>query len=118
MVLPAGEDPCRRTRTEPMTVAPRAPRPHFRRGGPPQENTMSQSIIDPTVGTAADADRPSRALWGDRSLKTKVLSTVAVSAAVAGTIGVLGLTALGDSAASAQRLYENNLVGAVTAAEM
>src|SRR4051794_26890521 len=88
------------------------PFPH-RRGGLPQECTvMSESPIE-----HAAAPRPGRAWWGDRSVRTKVLSTVTVSAAVAGAIGFMGLTALGDSAASARDLYENNLIGAVTAAE-
>jgi methyl-accepting chemotaxis protein len=79
---------------------------------------MSESIIAPSVGTAADAARPSRALWGDRSLKTKVLSTVAVSAAVAGTIGVLGLSALGTAADQADKLYRTNLLGVDAVGEM
>src|SRR3954452_12639827 len=108
MVLPVGETPQAHSHGT-NDGRPASSPPSFRRGGPPQENPMSQSIIDPSVGTAAGAVRPARALWGDRSLETKVLSTVAVSAAVAGTIGVLGLTALSDSAASAQDLYENNL---------
>jgi methyl-accepting chemotaxis protein len=78
---------------------------------------MPESIIESNAEAAAEATT-SRAWWGDRSLRTKVLSTVTVSAAVAGVIGFMGLSALSDSAASAHDLYENNLVGAVTAAEM
>ncbi|WP_179722441.1 methyl-accepting chemotaxis protein [Petropleomorpha daqingensis] len=71
-------------------------------------------MIDAGTGTA----RPSRALWGDRSVKTKVLATVTVSAAVAGVIGFMGLVSLDDAAVSAQALYESNLIGAVSATEM
>src|SRR3954451_19188048 len=82
-----------------------------------EEYVMPESIIESTAEDAAEATT-SRAWWADRSLRTKVLSTVTVSAAVAGAIGFLGLSALSASAASAHDLYENNLVGAVTAAEM
>ncbi|MGY2065848.1 methyl-accepting chemotaxis protein [Blastococcus sp. SYSU DS0619] len=56
--------------------------------------------------------------WGDRSVKTKVLTTVSVAGVVAGAIGVLGLQALGSSATAADQLYENNLLSVADAADM
>ncbi|NEM08993.1 MCP four helix bundle domain-containing protein, partial [Geodermatophilus normandii] len=56
--------------------------------------------------------------WGDRGVTTKVLSTVALGAVVTGTVGLLGLQALGSTADSADALYEANLQGAVAAADV
>ena len=47
----------------------------------------------------------------DLSIRTKVLGTVVVAAAVAVLVGVLGLLALATSAATTEELYEENLVG-------
>ena len=58
---------------------------------------------------------PARRWWGDRSVKTKVLGTVAVGAVVTATVGLMGLQALGAAATSADELYDNNLEGAVAA---
>src|SRR5690242_19512584 len=79
---------------------------------PSEEYVMPESMIERSAeGAAAPA---SRAWWGDRSVKTKVLATVTVSAAVAGVIGFMGLVALDDAAASAHELYQSNLIGAVS----
>src|SRR3954471_13643341 len=80
-----------------MTVRPRAPSP-IRRGGCPRSTPMSQSMIEHEAAAAGPAR--SRAWWGDRSVTTKVLATVTVSAAVAGVIGFMGLAALDDAAVS------------------
>ena len=75
-------------------------------------STSADSTI-PVTGTP-----PARAWWGDRTVKTKILATVSVSAAVAGTVGVLGLQALGGAADSAESLYTENLGGAIAVADM
>ena len=43
--------------------------------------------------------------WGDRRIRTKVLAPVAVAAVVAGTIGVLGLSAMADTQDRINSLY-------------
>jgi len=53
--------------------------------------------------------------WADLSVKTKILSTVAVSAAVTAAVAVMGIQGLNDSAASAESLYSDNLQGVSTA---
>ncbi|MGY1744709.1 methyl-accepting chemotaxis protein [Blastococcus sp. SYSU D00695] len=56
--------------------------------------------------------------WGDRSVKTKVLGTVAVGAVVTATVGVMGLQSLSAAADSANALYRDNFVGSVQAGVM
>ncbi|WP_222196251.1 MCP four helix bundle domain-containing protein, partial [Modestobacter italicus] len=56
--------------------------------------------------------------WGDRSVRTKVLATAGVAGVVAAGIGVMGLSALSQSADSAQALYEDNLIGVADASDM
>jgi hypothetical protein len=56
--------------------------------------------------------------WGDRGVTTKVLSTVALGAVVTGTVGLMGVQALGSTADSADSLYEANLQGAVATADV
>ncbi len=58
------------------------------------------------------------AWWGDRGIRTKVLTTVGAAGAVAATIGVMGLQALSASATSADALYEDNVQGVAAAADM
>ncbi|MGX5654955.1 methyl-accepting chemotaxis protein [Geodermatophilus nigrescens] len=70
-------------------------------------------MTDPT-----DARPTGTSWWGDRGVTTKVLSTVALGAVVTGTVGLLGLQALGNTADSADALYEENFAGALRAAEM
>src|SRR3954454_9844300 len=103
------------SRLEPTTVRPRAHLTHPPRRSSKESAAMSEM---PTDQVPVAAPEPSRALWGDRSLKTKVLSTVAVSAAVAGTIGVLGLSALGTVADQADGMYRTNLLGVADVGEM
>ena len=67
---------------------------------------------------AASAPGRGRLRWADQSVRTKVLTTAGVAGVVAATIGVLGLQALSDSAASAQRLYADNTRGVAAAADM
>jgi methyl-accepting chemotaxis protein len=56
---------------------------------------------------------PPAAAWTrlvtDRSVRTKVLGAVGVAAVVATTVGVLGLTALGDAADVSQDIYDDNV---------
>ncbi|MGY1744708.1 methyl-accepting chemotaxis protein [Blastococcus sp. SYSU D00695] len=56
--------------------------------------------------------------WGDRSVRTKVLGTVAVGAVVTGTVGLMGLQALGSASDAADRLHERNLRSVSAAGEM
>ncbi|WP_409329464.1 methyl-accepting chemotaxis protein [Trujillonella humicola] len=72
----------------------------------------------PLSPAGAPAPSPSRHLWGDRSVKTKVLGTVAVGALVTGVVGFMGLQALGASADAADDLYASNLRGIAAAGEM
>ncbi|NYJ05340.1 methyl-accepting chemotaxis protein [Petropleomorpha daqingensis] len=58
------------------------------------------------------------ALWGDRGVRTKVLTAVAVAVVVAVAIGVLGLSALSTAAGRTQELYSGNLAGTKAADEM
>jgi methyl-accepting chemotaxis protein len=62
--------------------------------------------------------KPSRALWGDRGVKTKVLTAVAVPVVAAGLIGVLGMQAMGAATAKSEALYSSNLRGVGTAADI
>jgi methyl-accepting chemotaxis protein len=59
-----------------------------------------------------------RAWWGDRGVKTKVLTTVAVSAVVTATVGVLGIQALSSAASDADDMYSKNMQGVIAAATM
>ena len=43
---------------------------------------------------------PGTRWFGDRSVRTKVLTSTAAAAVVAGTVGVIGLTALSDCEAT------------------
>ncbi|MGY1988567.1 MCP four helix bundle domain-containing protein, partial [Blastococcus sp. SYSU DS0669] len=64
------------------------------------------------------AGRSPMARMSDLSVKTKVLGAVSVTAAVAAGIGVLGISGMSAAADDADRLYANNLQGAVQAAAM
>ena len=66
----------------------------------------------------ASPSRSPLSWWGDRSVKTKVLSTVALSSVVAGTIGTLSIVGMSQAAADADELYASNLLGAVEVANM
>ena len=74
-----------------------------------------------TASLSRDARTPAASrfsAWGDRSVKTKVLTTVSVAAAVAAGIGVLGIASLSDAADSADALFEDNLAGVAAAGRM
>jgi methyl-accepting chemotaxis protein len=71
----------------------------------------------PTPGAPAPTSAP-RHWWGDRSVKTKVLGTVAVSAVITGAVGFMGLQALGTAADAAEHLYTDNLAGVAAAGDM
>ncbi|SDG13517.1 methyl-accepting chemotaxis protein, partial [Blastococcus aurantiacus] len=73
---------------------------------------------DVRTRTAPAASRVGLNWWGDRSVKVKVLSTVAVSAVITGTVGFMGLQALSSSADGAEDLYASNLRGVAAAGEM
>src|SRR3954471_7125008 len=60
----------------------------------------------------------SRALWGDRGVRTKVLAAVGVAGVVATGVGVMGLTALGSSADTSHTLYASNVAGITAADDM
>ncbi len=63
---------------------------------------MSTSV---PVAPAAERSRSLFSWWGDRGVRVKVLAPVAVAAAVAGTIGVLGIQALGATQDRINGLY-------------
>ena len=70
---------------------------------------MSQNT-SPLVGRGA--------WWGDRTVKTKILATVAVSAVATGVVGFMGLQALSNAAASADSMYTSHTKGVDTAADI
>ncbi|SEM15827.1 methyl-accepting chemotaxis protein, partial [Blastococcus sp. DSM 46786] len=72
----------------------------------------------PRTPTAAEPTRSLLSRWGDRSVTFKVLTAVSVTAAVAGGIGALGISGMSAAADDADRLYSDNLQGAVQAAAM
>ncbi len=74
--------------------------------------------MTPVPPAGAPSPAGQRHWWGDRSVKTKVLGTVAISAVITGTVGFMGLQALSSSADAADALYEENLQGAVAAADV
>ncbi|NEK60707.1 methyl-accepting chemotaxis protein, partial [Geodermatophilus sabuli] len=56
--------------------------------------------------------------WADRSVKTKVLTAVSLTAVVAAGIGALGIAGMSTAADDAEELYSSNLLGAVAVADM
>ncbi len=75
-----------------------------------------------SVAISTDSPSPSTerraSWWGDRGVKTKVLTAVGVSAAVAAAIGVVGLSAMASAAESADVLVEDHMRSALVAADM
>ena len=71
---------------------------------------MTTSPLEP----AAD----SRAWWGDRGVRTKIVTAVGVAGIVAAGVGVMGLSALGASADTSQTLYASNVAGMGAADDM
>ncbi|CCG05711.1 MCP four helix bundle domain-containing protein, partial [Blastococcus saxobsidens] len=59
-----------------------------------------------------------RRQWGDRGVKTKILAAVAVPAAAAGVIGILGMQAMGEATTQANSLYENNVTAVAATGDM
>ena len=59
-----------------------------------------------------------RALWGDRGVKVKVLTAVGAASAVAATVGVLGLSALGTSAQTTDGMYLGSVKAIVDTGDM
>jgi methyl-accepting chemotaxis protein len=64
-----------------------------------------------TAPPPATAPGRPRAWWGDRSVATKVLTAVGAASAVALVIGVTGLHALADEAATSERIYAEDVLG-------
>jgi hypothetical protein len=56
--------------------------------------------------------------WGDRGVRTKTLTAVGAAAVVAVGVGMLGISALGDSAATSEDLYESNITALEASADM
>ena len=74
------------------------------------ETAMTADALAPTTPGSRTAAR----LVGRPRIRTKTLAAVGVTAAVAVGVGVMGISALGSTAAATQVLYEGN-VGAITA---
>ncbi|MGY2001439.1 methyl-accepting chemotaxis protein [Blastococcus sp. SYSU DS1024] len=84
---------------------------------------MTAAVRPPTTSGSRRVDqqaasRSALARLGDLSVKTKILSAVSVTAVVAAGIGALGVSGMSAAADDADRLYENNLKGAVQAATL
>src|SRR5687768_10453352 len=52
----------------------------------------------PPTGTPPERRRSALGWWGDRSIKTKILTNVGLAAVVAGTIGSLGMAGMSQAA--------------------
>ena len=76
------------------------------------------STTTPGIDTTASSPDRQRALWGDRGVRTKILTAVGVAGVVAAGVGVTGLAALGDSAAATHDLYASNLQGVSAVGDM
>ncbi len=64
------------------------------------------------------ASPPTSSWWGDRGVRTKTLSAVAVTGTVAVGVGVMGLVALGSAADRTQVMHDSNIAGLEVVAEM
>jgi methyl-accepting chemotaxis protein len=71
-----------------------------------------------TDTTRSTSPAPSRALWGDRGVKVKVLAAVGVASLVAVVVGVLGLSALGTSSQTSTNMYEISVKSVVATGDM
>jgi methyl-accepting chemotaxis protein len=71
-----------------------------------------------TDTTTSTSPGPSRALWGDRGVKVKVLAAVGVASLVAVVVGVLGLSALRSSAQTSSTMYEVSVKSVAAAGDM
>ncbi|MDH2413602.1 methyl-accepting chemotaxis protein [Nocardioides sp. CER19] len=65
---------------------------------------VSSTSAAPTVVPAALSR-----WWSDRGLRTKVMVPASLAAVVALVVGLVGLNSLSETAASSQRIYDNNL---------
>jgi len=73
----------------------------------------------PAPAPSASAESPrTRSWWGDRSVKTKILTNVGIAAVVAGSIGALGMSGMSQAADDSALLYSSNLLGSIEAANM
>jgi methyl-accepting chemotaxis protein len=88
--------------------------------GQSEENQYMAEAGPPSANRSLPNARWARvtAWWGDRGVKTKILSAVSVAALVAVVVGVLGLQALGRSAQTNRDLYEKNLSSVAAGADM
>jgi methyl-accepting chemotaxis protein len=80
--------------------------------------TVTEAVVGRTASSPTAPETPSRAWWGDRGVATKVLVAVGAAGAVAAGVGVMGITALGDSAETSRLLYESNIAGLEASADM
>ena len=83
--------------------------------------TSTTGALAPGPGPSPDVPRSTArqaTWWADRGARTKILSTVAVSALATAVAGVLGLHALSAAADSADRLHRHDMAGALAAADM
>jgi methyl-accepting chemotaxis protein len=71
-----------------------------------------------TVASPTTTTRSPMSFWADRSVMTKILTTVGVASVVAAAIGGLGIAGMSEAASDADGLYSSNLMGATDAAEM
>ncbi len=75
------------------------------------------SAVRPTT-TSPEQPAPAHAWWGDRGVSTKILTAVGVAGVVAAGVGVMGLTALSDSADTSHTLFVSNIAGIGASNEM
>ena len=65
--------------------------------------------VSASPAEAPSAPATSTAWWGDRGVSVKILTAVTAAGVVATTVGVMGISALGTSAATTQEMYNRNL---------
>jgi methyl-accepting chemotaxis protein len=70
------------------------------------------------TGTPPERRLSALGWWGDRSIKTKILTNVGLAAVVAGTIGSLGMAGMSQAADDSALLYSSNLLGSIEAANL
>jgi hypothetical protein len=61
--------------------------------------------------TPLEPSRSWTTVWGDRGVSVKILTVVTAAGAVAATVGVMGISALGTSAQTTQEMYDRRVVG-------
>lgn len=67
------------------------------------------------MSTPSSPNAVPRSWWGDRTVKMKILTAVAVSATATAVVGLMGIQALGNASASADVLYRSNAQGVAAA---